>query len=66
MNRKHDNLMNSKEEEIETLDQDLNVLNDFKDTKHKRQQNLLKEEQRYERLKRQLDMLKKNGKLDME
>lgn len=33
MNRKHDNLMNQKDQEIEDLDQNLNVLNQFKDTK---------------------------------
>ena len=33
MNRKHDNLMNQKDQEIEYLDVNLNVLNQFKDTK---------------------------------
>lgn len=66
MNRKHDNVMSTKEGQMETLDSNLNTLNQFKDTKQIREENLKKESQRVEQLKRQLDLLKKNGKLEME
>jgi len=66
MNRKHDNVMTTKEGQMETLDSNLNTLNQFKDTKQIREENLKKESQRVEQLKRQLDLLKKNGKLEME
>ena len=33
MNRKHDNVMTAKESEMDTLDGNLNTLNQFKDTK---------------------------------
>ena len=66
MNRKHDNVMQQKEGQMETLDSNLNTLNQFKDTKQIREENLKKESQRVEQLKRQLDTLKKNGKLEME
>jgi hypothetical protein len=40
MNRKHDNVMMAKGEEMQTLDSNLNVLNNFKDTKTLREENL--------------------------
>jgi hypothetical protein len=58
--------MSTKEGQMETLDSNLNTLNQFKDTKQIREENLKKESQRVEQLKRQLDLLKKNGKLEME
>jgi len=58
--------MTTKEGQMETLDSNLNTLNQFKDTKQIREENLKKESQRVEQLKRQLDLLKKNGKLEME
>ena len=66
MNRKHDNVMTAKEGEMETLDSNLDTLNHFKDTKQIRKENLLKEERRYQTLKKQLDELKSNGKVEME
>ena len=58
--------MMAKESEMATLDVNLATLNQFKDTKQIRQENLLKEEGRYQDLKKQLDALKTNGKLEME
>ena len=66
MNRKHDNIMQSKGEEMTTLDSNLDVLNNFKDTKTTREDNLNKQAQRCDRLHRELDALKKNGKVEME
>ena len=66
MNRKFDNMMQSKESEMDQLGTNLNTLNQFKDTKAIREENLYKESQRFERLKRQLDELKRNGKIEME
>lgn len=51
---------------METLKSNKNTLEQFKDTKQIREENLKKESQRVEQLKRQLDTLKKNGKLEME
>ena len=51
---------------METLDGDLNVLNQFKDTKTIREENLNRENMRFERLKRELEMLKRNGRAEME
>lgn len=48
MNRKHDNVMTTKEGQMETLDSNLNTLNQFKDTKQIREENLKKESQRVE------------------
>jgi hypothetical protein len=51
---------------MDTLDSNLNVLNEFKDTKLTREEILQRESKRYEMLKRELEMLKRNGKIEME
>ena len=51
---------------METLDKNLSTLNQFKDTKTMREDHLRQESQRFERLKRQLEELKRNGKIEME
>ena len=66
MNMKQEKILNQKANEMEDLDQNLNVLNQFKDTKTIREENLQRESQRYERLKRELEMLKRNGKIEMQ
>lgn len=48
MNRKHDNVMQQKEARYETLDQNLSTLNQFKDTKQIREENLKRESQKVE------------------
>lgn len=66
MNRKHDNLMAVKENEMTTLDSNLGTLNQFKDTKQMRIESLKNEENRYQMLKMKLDALKRNGQSEME
>lgn len=58
--------MGNKVDEINTLDSNLDVLNTFKDTKLTREDRLLKEAKRYETLKRELENLKRKGKIEME
>lgn len=58
--------MQTKGDEMQTLDSNLDVLNNFKDTKTSREDNLNKQAQRCDRLHRELDTLKKNGKIEME
>jgi len=66
MTGKYDRQMMQKENQMDTLDSNLEVLGKFKDTKAVREDNLVKESRRYETLKRELEMLKRNGKLEME
>ena len=66
MNRKHDNIMVVKENEMTTLDSNLGTLNQFKDTKQMRIESLKNEENRYQMLKMKLDALKRNGQSEME
>lgn len=47
MNRKHNVEMDRKEGAMETLDSNLDTLNQFKDTKAIREENLRKEGERY-------------------
>ena len=58
--------MQSKVGEMNELDHNLDVLHTFKDTKTIREDKLLKEAKRYETLKRELEMLKRKGKIEME
>ena len=58
--------MNRKENQMDTLESNLDTLNQFKDTKTIREENLKKEGERYQRLKHKLDDLKKDGKEQME
>jgi len=58
--------MNTKVDEINQLDENLDVLHTFKDTKTLREERLLKEAKRYETLKRELENLKRKGKVEME
>lgn len=58
--------MNGKIDEINQLDDNLDVLHTFKDTKTLREERLLKEAKRYETLKRELETLKRKGKIEME
>ena len=51
---------------MDTLDTNIDTLNQFKDTKALREDNLRKEGERYQRLKHELDRLKKDGKEQME
>ena len=51
---------------MDTLESNLDTLNQFKDTKTIREENLKKEGERYQRLKHKLDDLKKDGKEQME
>lgn len=53
-------------DEINTLESNLEVLHTFKDTKTLREERLLKEAKRYETLKRELENLKRRGKIEME
>ena len=66
MNRKHDNIMVVKENEMTTLDSNLGTLNQFKDTKQMRIESHKNEENRYQMLKMKLDALKRNGQSEME
>ena len=66
MNRKHDNIMQAKGDEMQTLDSNLEVLNNFKDTKTIREENLEKQAARVGKLNKELDALKRNGKMEME
>lgn len=66
ISRKHENAVAQKEEEIEQLDQNLNTLEQFKDTEQQRNENLRKEEQRYQMLLEQLENLKRSGEAEME
>lgn len=66
MNRKHDNLMDSREDQMGNLQSNLGVLNEFKDEKTIREENLDREAKRFEKLKRELDLLKRNGKHEQE
>jgi septal ring factor EnvC (AmiA/AmiB activator) len=66
MNRKFDQTLADKENEMATLDSQLNNLNQFKNTKQIREENLRREIDRFERLKKELDRIKKNGKIEME
>lgn len=58
--------MSTKIEEINELNQNVEVLETFKDTKTLREERLLKEAKRYETLKRELENLKRKGKIEME
>ena len=58
--------MKGKHEEMQTLDSNLQVLNQFKDMKTIREETLQRESKRYEYLKRELETLKRNGKEEME
>ena len=62
MNRRHDVEMSRQENKMDTLDSNIETLNQFKDTKAIREENLRKEGERYQRLKHELDRLKKDGK----
>ena len=66
MTRKHDNLMNQKEGEMQNLEGELGTLHDFKDTKQIREENLSREMKRFKQLKRQLENLKQEGQAEME
>jgi hypothetical protein len=52
MARKHDNVMNQKENEMQGLEGELGTLHDFKDTKALREENLTREMKRFKQLKR--------------
>lgn len=52
MTRKHDNLMNQKENEMHNLEGELGTLHEFKDTKQIREENLSREMKRFKQLKR--------------
>ena len=58
--------MKGKVEEMHSLDNNLQVLNQFKDMKTIREETLQRESKRYEFLKRELETLKRNGKVEME
>ena len=47
MNRKHENVITAKNNEMSTLDSNLGTLNQFKDTKQMRIESLKNEENRY-------------------
>jgi hypothetical protein len=47
MNRRHDVEMNRQENKMDTLDSNIDTLNQFKDTKAIREENLRKEGDRY-------------------
>ena len=66
MNRKHENLMDQKGDEMNRLDGNLGVLSKFKDEKTIREENLDRASRRFESLKRELDFLKRNGKNEQE
>ena len=66
MNRKHENLMDQKGDEMQRLDGNLGVLSKFKDEKTIREENLDRASRRFESLKRELDFLKRNGKNEQE
>ena len=66
MNRKHDNLMDAKGQEMQRLEGNMGILNKFKDEKTIREENLDREAKRFERLKRELEHLKRNGQKDQE
>lgn len=51
---------------METLDNNLDTLHQFKDTKQLREETLKAELHRFESLKRQLNELKSVGKIEME
>ena len=51
---------------MDTLDSNIDTLNQFKDTKAIREENLRKEGDIYQRLKHELERLKKDGKEQME
>lgn len=58
MTRKHDNLMNQKENEMQGLEGQLGNLHEFKDTKQQREENLAREMNRFKRLRKELENLK--------
>lgn len=58
--------MTAKKEEMATLESNKDTLDQFKDSKSMRQQNLKNEENRYQMLKMKLDSLKRNGAAEME
>lgn len=58
MTRKHDNLMNQKESEMQGLEGQLGNLHEFKDTKQQREENLAREMNRFKRLRKELENLK--------
>ena len=66
MQFKHEKQMNQRQDQMQALDSNLEVLNNFKDSKQIREENLKRESKRYEMLKRELEMLKRNGKAEME
>ncbi len=66
MNRKHDNLMQTKEQEKTQLDENIKTLNQFTDTKKGRQQEMEAWFKHYQDLKAELEMLKINGKKEMD
>lgn len=66
MNNKNEKAMKGKVDEMQQLDSNLHVLNQFKDEKTLREERLQRESKRYELLKRELETLKRNGKQEME
>lgn len=66
VNNAHGRAMRDKGDVLNNLDQNLNVLHTFKDTKTLREEELNRWTKKYEDLKRQLEMLKRNGKREME
>ena len=66
MNRKHDNLMQAKETEKTQLHENIQTLNTFTDTKKHRQQEMERWFKHYQDLKAELEMLKINGKREMD
>ena len=58
--------MQLKQREMEALDKDLGVLNNFTDAKPTREETLARECKRYEALQRELQTLKRDGKIEME
>jgi len=66
MNFKNEKVIKGKEQEMSELGQNLTVLKTFKDTKTVREDMIKQEQKRYEALKRELEVLKRNGKEEME
>lgn len=66
VNNVHQRHMQDKGDTIHDLDDNLNVLHQFKDTKLTRQEELERQFKRYENLKRTLIHLKRNGQREMD
>lgn len=66
MNRKHENLMDSKGNEMVHLEGNMGVLSKFKDEKTIREENLVREGIKFQLLRRELESLKRNGKNEQE